>query len=62
MLFRRIHTLLSCTVEDFNVFELYTNACSQIHHVCDVVLVSSLDGAIGMCPIANRKREKAHYL
>lgn len=43
-------TLLPGPVENFNVFQLYTNACSELHSICSIVFAASLNGAIGMSP------------
>lgn len=43
-------TFLPVPVEDFDVFELDTNACSQGHRVCSIVFTPTFDGAIGMSP------------
>lgn len=41
-------TLLPGPVEDLDVFQLYTNACPELHGICSVVFAASLDGAIGV--------------
>lgn len=43
-------TFLPVPVEDFDVFELDANACSQGHRICGIVFTPTLDGAIGVSP------------
>lgn len=43
-------TLLSGSVENLDVFQLYTNASPELHSICSVVFAASLNGAIGMSP------------
>lgn len=43
-------TLLPGPVEHLDVFQLYTNASPELHSICSVVFVASLNGAIGMRP------------
>lgn len=43
-------TFLPVPVEDFDVFELDADACSQGHRVCGIVFTPTLDGAIGVSP------------
>lgn len=43
-------TFLPVPVEDFDVFELDTDARSQGHRVCGIVFAPALDGAIGVSP------------
>lgn len=51
-----VPTLLSGPVENLNVFQLYTNACPELHSICSIVFASSLNGAIGMGPKQNNKK------
>ena len=48
-------TLLSGSVENLDVFQLYTNAGPELDRICGVVFVASLDGAIGMSPRGQHK-------
>lgn len=48
--FVHVSTCLSGSIENFNIFELYTNACPELHSICSVVFVASLNGAISMGP------------
>lgn len=43
-------TLLPGPVENFDVFQLYTNACPELHSICSIVFAASFNGAIGMSP------------
>lgn len=45
-----VFTCLSGSIEDFNIFELYTDACPELHSICSVVFAASLNGAISMGP------------
>lgn len=53
-----VFTCLSGSIEDFNIFELYTDACPELHSICGVVFAASLNGAISMGPKKNRTRIK----
>lgn len=46
--------MLPCPVEDFDVFELDTDASPQVQRLSGVVFVTPLDGAIGMGPTERR--------
>ena len=43
-------TLLPGPVENLDVFQLHTNASPELHSICSIVLVASLNRAIGMSP------------
>lgn len=46
-------TLLPGPVKNFDVFQLYANACPELHSICSIVFAPSLNGAIGVSPKQN---------
>lgn len=43
-------TFLPVPVEDFDVFELDTDARPQGHRVCSIVFTPTFDGTVGVSP------------
>ena len=49
-----VRTLLSSSVENLDVFQLYTDASPELHSICRIVFAASLYGSIGMSPEQNK--------
>lgn len=49
--------MLPGPVENLDVFQLHTNTSPELHSICSIVFVASLNGAIGMS-----SKEKGHLI
>lgn len=49
-MFLSVPTCLSCSVENLDIFQLYSNARPELHSICSIVFVASLNGAVSMGP------------